>query len=117
RNPPMRVSPRKVCRNFCCAVLDVVTDNYVVPAVASCKMRIRRHLRKGSNRMALARAFGAFDVQRVELALDVAKDEVGSVARAYSITSSASGRNDSGIVSPSALAVLRLMISSYFVGC
>src|SRR5215472_6885219 len=51
RNPPMRVSPRKVCRNFCCALLDVVTDNYVVPAVVPCKVRIRGHLRKGSNRI------------------------------------------------------------------
>jgi hypothetical protein len=38
---------------------------------------------------ALARAFAAFGAQHIELAFDVAKDEVGSVARAYSITSSA----------------------------
>jgi len=36
---------------------------------------------------ALAPAFAAFDVQHVELAFDVAEDEVGSMARAYSITS------------------------------
>src|SRR6516164_702687 len=35
----------------------------------------------------------------------------------HSITSSASERNDSGIVNPSAFAVLRLTISSNFVGC
>ena len=35
----------------------------------------------------------------------------------YSITSSARTRNDSGIVSPSAFAVLRLITSSNLVGC
>jgi hypothetical protein len=35
----------------------------------------------------------------------------------YSITSSASDKNDSGIVRPSALAVLRLRTSSNLVGC
>src|SRR5262249_9350932 len=35
----------------------------------------------------------------------------------YSITSSASKRNDSGIESPSALAVLRLTRTAKFVGC
>ena len=39
-----------------------------------------------------------------------------SKERPYSITSSARTKNDSGIFSPSALAVLRLMISSNFVG-
>jgi len=37
--------------------------------------------------------------------------------RPYSITSSARASSDGGIVSPSALAVLRLMTSSNFVGC
>jgi hypothetical protein len=36
---------------------------------------------------------------------------------AYSMTSSARPINDSGTVTPSALAVLRLMISSTFVAC
>ena len=36
---------------------------------------------------------------------------------AYSITSSAAASNLSGIVRPSAFAVLRLITSSYFVGC
>src|SRR6266436_5608063 len=36
---------------------------------------------------------------------------------AYSITSSARSRNDSGIASPSALAVLRLMTSWYLDAC
>src|SRR5262249_16081458 len=36
---------------------------------------------------------------------------------AYSITLSASDRNDSGIISPSALAVFRLTTSSNLVGC
>ena len=27
----MQVSPRKFCRSFCCAVLHVITGNYVVP--------------------------------------------------------------------------------------
>jgi hypothetical protein len=35
----------------------------------------------------------------------------------YSITSSARSRNDSGIVRPSAFAVLRLIASSNLVGC
>src|ERR1700675_1808874 len=35
----------------------------------------------------------------------------------YSITSSARSRNDSGIVSPSAFAVFRLITNSNFVGC
>ena len=35
----------------------------------------------------------------------------------YWITSSAWKRSVGGIVSPSALAVLRLMISEYFIGC
>jgi hypothetical protein len=39
-----------------------------------------------------------------------------SKERRYSIISSAAVNNLSGMVSPSALAVLRLMISSYFVG-
>src|SRR5262249_47297045 len=38
---------------------------------------------------ALARTFRAFYAQHVELAFDVAEDEVCPVARAYSITSSA----------------------------
>ena len=38
-------------------------------------------------------------------------------ARAHSMTSSARTRKDCGIVSPSALAVLRLMTNSNFVGC
>jgi hypothetical protein len=38
---------------------------------------------------ALARAPAAFDAQHIELALDIAEYEVGSMARAYSITSSA----------------------------
>jgi hypothetical protein len=37
--------------------------------------------------------------------------------RAYSITSSARSRKDSGMVRPSALAVLRLKTSSKLVGC
>src|SRR5262249_22945153 len=37
--------------------------------------------------------------------------------RTHSITSSARSRNDSGIVRPSALAVVRLMTNSHFVGC
>ena len=36
---------------------------------------------------------------------------------AYSITSSAATSSDDGIVRPSALAVLRLMLSSTFVDC
>ena len=35
----------------------------------------------------------------------------------YSISSSASDINDAGIVSPSAFAVVRLMMNSNFVGC
>src|SRR5450432_1965371 len=38
-------------------------------------------------------------------------------APAYSITSSARASNDAGTSRPSALAVLRLITSSYFVGC
>ena len=37
--------------------------------------------------------------------------------RRYSITLSARSSNDSGIVKPSALAVVRLMTKSYLVGC
>src|SRR6516162_3764246 len=37
--------------------------------------------------------------------------------RTYSITSSARARSEGGIVIPIALAVLKLMISSNFVGC
>jgi hypothetical protein len=40
--------------------------------------------------------------------------EIGGV---YSISSSASDINDAGIVSPSAFAVVRLMMNSNFVGC
>jgi hypothetical protein len=40
-----------------------------------------------------------------------------AIRRPYSITSSARARMDSGTVRPSVLAVLRLMISSNFVGC
>ena len=35
----------------------------------------------------------------------------------HSITSSARASSDGGTVSPSALAVLRLIVSWYFVGC
>src|SRR5262249_23898668 len=47
-----------------------------------------------------------------------APDERDEVAPPHhSITSSASRRNDSGIVSPSAFAVLRLTVRSNLVGC
>ena len=39
------------------------------------------------------------------------------IGRIHSITSSALASSGSGIVSPSALAVLRLMINSTFVAC
>src|SRR5262249_17718659 len=39
------------------------------------------------------------------------------IATLHSITSLARRRNDSGIVRPSALAVVRLMVRSNFVGC
>src|SRR5262249_22050296 len=39
------------------------------------------------------------------------------LAPVHSITSSARNRNDSGIVSPSTLAVVRLMMRSNLVGC
>src|SRR5262249_7301710 len=46
------------------------------------------------------------------------RDELAPLhLRAHWITSSARPRSDSGIVSPSALAVLRLMISSTLVAC
>jgi len=57
---------------------------------------------------ALARAFGASDAQHVELAFYIAEDEVGSVARAYSITSSARASSDGGTVRPTILAVSAL---------
>src|SRR5215468_9345721 len=53
--------------------------------------------------------------QHIELAFDVAEDEVGAMARAYSITSSASASNLSGTSSPSAFAVLRFTIISNLV--
>src|SRR5262249_52999487 len=40
-----------------------------------------------------------------------------SLPRCYSITSSARASTDGGMVRPRALAVLRLMTSSNFVGC
>src|SRR6476646_3146045 len=40
-----------------------------------------------------------------------------SATRRYSITSSARASNEGGTVRPSALAVLRLITSSYLVGC
>src|SRR6516225_7799555 len=43
------------------------------------------------------------------------RDEVAALH--HSITSSARNRNDSGIVSPSALAVVRLITRSNLVGC
>src|SRR5262245_56972186 len=61
---------------------------------------------------AFARAFGAFDAQHVELAFDVAEDEIGSLARAYSITSSAMASSPGGKLRPNALAVLRLITNS-----
>src|SRR5262249_25971898 len=66
---------------------------------------------------ALARALAAFDAQHIELAFDVAEDEVGSMARAYSITSSAMASSDGGTVRPSILAVSTLMASSSFDDC
>ena len=42
---------------------------------------------------------------------------VGDIAALYSITSSAVARSLLGTSRPSALAVLRLMTRSYFVGC
>jgi hypothetical protein len=49
---------------------------------------------------ALARAFAAFDAQHIELAFDVAENEIGSMARAYSITSSAVASSVAGNRSP-----------------
>ena len=65
---------------------------------------------------ALAPAFPAFDAQHIEFTFDVAENEVGSAARAYSITSSARASTDGGTSRPSAFAVLRLTTSSYLVG-
>jgi hypothetical protein len=65
---------------------------------------------------ALARAFAAFDAQHIELAFDVAENEIGSVARAYSITSSARPSNEGGRSSPSAFADLRFITSSNLTG-
>ena len=59
---------------------------------------------------ALAGAFGAFDAQRVEFAVDITEDEVGSLVRAYSITSSAWPSSVIGNVRPSVFAVLILMV-------
>src|SRR5262249_3028829 len=67
--------------------------------------------------VAFAPALAAFDAQHVELAVDVAEDEIGSVARAYSITSSARASKVGGISKASAFAVLRLITSSNLVGC
>jgi hypothetical protein len=63
--------------------------------------------------MALAGALGAFDVEHVELAFDVAEDEIGSHGFSYSITSSARASNVGGISRPSVFAVFRLMTTSY----
>src|SRR5262245_12354089 len=46
-----------------------------------------------------------------------AAEQRDELAALHSITSSARSRNDSGIVSPIALAVVRLMTRSNFVGC
>src|SRR5262249_46826064 len=46
-----------------------------------------------------------------------AAEQRDELATPHSITSSARNRNDSGIVRPSALAVVRLMIRSNLVGC
>src|SRR5262249_18502173 len=46
-----------------------------------------------------------------------AADQRDELAAPHSITSSARRRNDSGIVNPIALAVVRLMTRSNFVGC
>src|SRR5215813_11649241 len=44
-------------------------------------------------------------------------DRTSFAWRTHSITLSARSRNDSGVVSPSALAVVRLMTRSNLVGC
>ena len=62
--------------------------------------------------VAFAPALAAFDAQHIELAVDVAEDEIGSVARAYSITSSAMASSPGGKLRPNALAVLRLITNS-----
>src|SRR5262249_22453097 len=46
-----------------------------------------------------------------------AAEQRDELAASHSITSSARNRNDSGIVRPSALAVLRLIASSNLTGC
>jgi len=61
---------------------------------------------------AFAPVLAAFDAQHIELAVDVAEDEIGSVARAYSITSSAMASSPGGKLRPNALAVLRLITNS-----
>jgi hypothetical protein len=61
---------------------------------------------------AFAPAPAAFNAQHVEVAFDVAENEIGSVARAYSITSSARASTVGGISRPSALTVFKLMTSS-----
>src|SRR5262245_55444732 len=46
-----------------------------------------------------------------------AAEQRDELAALHSITSSARSRNDSGILRPSALAVVRLTMRSYLVGC
>src|SRR5262245_6120473 len=46
-----------------------------------------------------------------------AAEQRDKLAASHSITSSARSRNDSGIVRPSAFAVVRLTTRSYLVGC
>src|SRR5262249_10603927 len=65
---------------------------------------------------ALPPAFAGFDAQHVELAFDVAEDEVGSMARAHSITSSARAGSVGGTSRPRVFAVLRLTTSSNLTG-
>src|SRR5262249_8849128 len=64
-----------------------------------------------------ARRERSYDARKPREAEGCSQELAALVEHGYSMTWSTRSRMDSGIVSPSALAVLRLMTSSNFVGC
>jgi hypothetical protein len=69
------------------------------------------------NRRQALRDVRFYPIRHRSAHFDVRSAPEAEIGGAYSISSSASDINDAGIVSPSAFAVVRLMMNSNFVGC
>ena len=89
------------------------------PSVAPRRPGWRRHVPMAAALLALAAlVVAAAKPQRtVAVPVEHASVMLATALMTYSMTRSARSRSDPGIVSPSALAVLRLITMSNFLGC